>query len=355
MKVYLHTGAGKTGTSALQVALATLRPQLAAAGILYPAGFNGSDARAELGETTSGNAAILGGLVNAKQRRPGFDKPAVMAWLNACIAEAAGRDLLFSSEMMQFARADETAELCAFFAAAGYEVTVIHYVRHALDQAVAAYLQHLKHGMIGLIGSGEHEELPDRKSFLANEKTTYLLGLEPFAAVLPPERIIVRLYDKERADLVPGFLRLLRDTPFTVPPASNLINRSLTAAEQVVFFELSRLPDGVRPCRVIAGLTVNRPSSVPVVLSVTHEELADFTRRNQATVDAVNTRFLKGNGELLIKSERLLVGDIPPPPPDEVYAAFANCFVLIDTEIRTKLHEVRMADNAAKPRPPKAG
>ena len=344
MKVYLHTGAGKTGTSAIQVALAAMRPQLAAAGIVYPDGFNGSDAKAEHGQITSGNGGILGGLLNTNQRRPNFDKNAVMAWLRTCIDQAGGNDLLFSSELMQTPRDGGVAELCAFFDTAGYEVTVIFYVRHALDQAVAAYLQGSKRGMTvggdtggGETGGRETGNLSARASFLRREKTAYLAGLEPFAKILPPERIIVRLYDKERDDLVPGFLRLLRDTPFTVPAAASLINRSPTAAEHVMFEELSRVPDGARLCILVADLTVNQPSSVPVVASVTAAEFTEFSARNQTIVDEVNTRFLKGNGTLLIKSDKLVVGDIPPPPVEEVYVAFARTIALLDSHYRARL------------------
>ncbi|MBG9388183.1 hypothetical protein [Caenimonas aquaedulcis] len=348
MKVYLHTGAGKTGTSAIQAALAMLRPSLAAAGILYPAGFNDSDEGAARGEVSQGNGAAMGGLVNANKRHARYDMPAVMGWLNGCIAEAAGRDLLFSSEAMQFARAAEMTELCNFFASAGYEVTVIHYVRHALDQAVATFLQHLKRGQIG---NGPREKLRDRKTFFERERTAYLVSLEQFAQVLPAERIIVRLYDTERTDLIPGFLRLLREKPFDVPLPVGVINRSPTAAEQVVFQELSRLPDGPRLCRLVDRLTLNRPPGGPAVTSVTEQEFAAFASRNQPIVDAVNKHFLKGHGELLIKSDRIQVGDTVPPSPEEVYAAFANSFALLEADIRAKLRAERRAAAAKIRRP----
>ena len=344
MKVYLHTGAGKTGTSAIQVALARLRPQLAAAGILYPAGFKGSGDKAEQAAVSSGNAFVLGGLVNANKRRPGHDTAAVMAWLADCVRAAAGRDLLFSSEAMQSPRAPEAAELCAFFTGAGYEVTVIHYVRHALDQAIAGYQQNLKRG---LIGSGEREKLQDRNAFLYHEKTAYLAHLDIFAKILPPERLIVRLYDQERSDLVAGFLRLLRPTPFVLPKAANIINRSPTAAEEIVFAELSRQPDGKRLCRTVAELALNGPASGRADQAVTEAEFADFVARNQPIVDAVNSLYLKGNGELLIKSDRIVVGTVPPPAPAEVYAAFAKYFALFHTGMRNRQREGRKGAKAA--------
>ena len=174
MKVTLHTGAGKTGTSAIQVALAALRPQLAKAGIHYPQGFGNTGERADRGEVSSGNAVAIGWLLDPIERKDGFDRAAILAWLQAAIAEAAGRDLLFSSEMMQRPDPLEAADLCRLFAATGHDVHIIYYLRHALDQSLAAYLQALKRGQIAQRSLGTLEAFIDTQA-----RCPYLDALTP--------------------------------------------------------------------------------------------------------------------------------------------------------------------------------
>ena len=331
MRVFLHTGAGKTGTSAIQVALAKLRPALAEANLCYPTGFANSDARAGQGKISSGNAAMLGPWLNPNHRRPTYDKSAIDRWLQACIAEAAGRDLLFSSEMMQFPRPEQAAELCAVFAAAGYQPTIVFYVRHALDQAVATYLQHLKRGFVGM---PHRESISSMGDFLRLHRCTFLASIMPFAKILPPEQIVVRLYEDEAAALVPRFLRLVTGRDIAVPAMPRIVNRSPTLTEQEVFAALGRLSNGPHLCQLASDLILNREAAKEP-LRVSPADLAAFTARNQHVVDEINARFLGGTAKLRIRSDKIEIGDVPRPDSDRVYAAFAESFSLLAAELRT--------------------
>ena len=345
MKVTLHTGAGKTGTSAIQVALSALRPQLAQAGIHYPQGFGNTGLRADRGEISSGNAVALGWLLDPLERKASFDRPAILIWLDAAIAEAAGRDLLFSSEIMQRPDPDEAADLCRRFAAAGYQTHIIYYVRHALDQSRAAYLQALKRGQIAQRGLGSLED------FIGNDaKCSYLDALTPYLGLLPPGHITVRLYDAERADLVPGFLRLLSDTQFPLAAPERILNRSPTMAEQAVFNVLATLDDGQRLCRVASDLLLRAPLEEAPEEPVSAAAYAGFAARNQPIVDAFNARFLPDGPQLLLASDRITSGTAAAPEPAEVYATFAHCLTLLAAEHATRLAQLR-ADLRAKRRP----
>lgn len=337
LRVFLHTGAGKTGTSAIQVALAQRRPALANANLVYPAGFAKSDERASQGKISSGNAASLGPWLNPNHRRQGYDKPAVSAWLHACMDEAGSRDLLLSSELMQFPRPEEAAELCALFAARGFQPTIIFYVRHALDQAIATYLQHLKRGFVGM---PRREQVNSMSDFLHLHRCTYLASLSPFAKVLPPEQIVVRLYDDEAPALVQHFLGLVGAPGLAPPAAARTINRSPGPAEQIVFQELGRLPNGPQLCQIASDLMLNRamPSQTQ---RVSPEDIAAFTARNQQVVDEVNRRFLREHGTLRIKSDRIEVGDVAATAPEQVYSVFAESFALL-------------AADRGQPRPPQS-
>ncbi len=349
-KVTLHTGAGKTGTSAIQVALAALRPQLAQAGIHYPRGFGVTDLRAERGEISSGNAVALGWLLDPIERKDGFNLAAILAWLYTAIAEAAGRDLLFSSEIMQRPDPLEAAELCRLFAAVGYDVHIIYYVRHALDQSLTAYLQALKRGQIAQRGLGSLEAFIGTKA-----RCPYLDALTPYLELLPPGRITVRLYDAERADLVSGFLRLLSDTQFTLAAPDHILNRSPTAAEQAVFNVLAAMDDGQRLCRVASDLLLRTPLEEVPEHSVSAVAYAGFAARNQPIVDAVNARFLPDGPRLLLASDRIIRGTASAAATAEVYATFARCLALLTADRAVRIGTLRKELNAARranPRPP---
>ncbi|MCX7384491.1 MAG: hypothetical protein NT133_24440 [Alphaproteobacteria bacterium] len=331
MRVFLHTGFIKTGSSAIQVAMAALRDQLAANGVLYPKGFEGTGNDAERGRISSGNAMALAPLLNGgKSPRP-FNKADILAWLRRSIAEADGRDLLFSSEMMRLVQPEAVAELCKFFTEQGCTPVVIMYVRHMLDQALATYMQVLKMGTV----TADPEDInANRTAFLNQYVCSYHRELEPFARVLPPEQIIVRLYDKERENLVRGFLGLLSEHEFKYETPRQVVNRSPTEAEQVVFATLGRLPNGRVLCRDISNVALNRPTARSSSLVVSQEDFNRFAARHQPIADLINRQYLKGNGELLLKSDKVSIGEVPKVPPGEVYTAFADLISMLANMVR---------------------
>lgn len=328
-RAFLHIGFGKTGTSVIQAALEALRPQLAAAGICYPVGFGGTGERAARGKAASGNAVALGWLVSPGDRRPGYDEAAVLAWLADAIAGAGGRDLLFSSEFLQLPAPALAAALCRRLADAGYDVHVLCHVRHALDQAIATYLQALKRGMLAEKG------LANLDGFIRDTAACpYLAGLDAYAAALPPGRLMVALYEAERDELVARFLARLTPHALAIPPvATQVMNRSPDAAEQAVFRALARHPDGRRLCVLAADLLLDRPGAGDEGPTVSPEALAAYTARNRHVVEQVNLRYLS-DGRLRIASDRVRIGTPPPPDPDAALAAFADCFAALVAQRR---------------------
>jgi|GEM_PF-7097976 len=332
MRVFLHTGAMKTGTTAIQSALAAMRGPLAEAGIHYPLPY-GRDKAAKV-DVVGGNGAGLGLILNPRLLgRAEAERPQVIEWVRACIAEAGGRDLLFSSESMRRAKAQPARKLCELFAAAGYQVTVIFYVRHLVDHAISLYLQALKLGEQregGKLGSLTQSE------FLRDYASGFVRSLEPFASILPRDQIVVRLYDQERHDLVGGFLRLLTDRSLVAPRADKVTNRSPSAAEQVVFQHLAARPDGPRLCRMVARLLLHRDGPPPAPMSISEADFVTFSQANQPVVDAINERFLPASSRLAMKSDKVIFAEMPAPSTEEVMAVFARCLALIDEEGRGK-------------------
>jgi hypothetical protein len=228
MEVWLHVGTGKTGTSAVQVALARHRPALAAAGLHYPLGMD-DDAVALRGGTTSGNAKRLGWLGAPRLRPPGFDAEAVERWLDAALAEAGERPVLFSSEALQAPVPEAFAPVLARLRAGGRRVRVLYLVRHALDHAVASYAQGLKVGdppdpSADLAAHLERHEVPFQRQ-LANWE--WILG--------GAGDIDCLLYDSERQGegLARNLLRRIRPAFAAALPADaapEAVNRTPPAS-----------------------------------------------------------------------------------------------------------------------------
>ncbi|MBY0330143.1 MAG: hypothetical protein K2X49_05675 [Acetobacteraceae bacterium] len=327
MKVFFHIGAGKTGTSAIQVALAKSRGALAEAGLHYPELPAGGDDRAARGEISSGNARLLAWFCNRNLAARDASLDGAQRWIADSIAAARGRDLVFSSEAMQSARPDETREMLGLFQEAGYVPEVIFYVRHLLDHAVAEYLQHVKMGFATL---AVRDRVDSLASFLPHYRCRYLRSLRPFADVLPREAVHVRLYDAERPRLVPNFFALIGAPP---PPAADaqggVVNRSPTPEEVSLFETVARQPDGTRLCRALSDLLLNSPARSDLPFTVAEEDFERFAARNQAAVAEVNAAWLPGPDKLLMRSDRIRVGTPAPPPVEQVAARFGDMMATV--------------------------
>ncbi len=348
VKVFLHVGAGKTGTSAIQVALAQNRAVLAEAGILYPRTPDGTVDRAARGEISSGNAGPLGWFCNRQLRARGVTEEQVRDWLQACIREAAGRDLLFSSEAMQGARPEDTAELLRIFRDAGYAPRVIFYVRHILDHATSGYLEHLKWGFSKLPPSFDVRTMND---FIAHYRCRFRQTAEVFAGLVAPGDLIVRLYEAERDRLVPNFFALLSDR---VVPASQgtpqVINRSPAPDEVPVFEAVARLPDGPRLCRLLTETILNAPARTRSRLVVDRDAHDAFAARNQPIADQINARFLAGPDRLHVMSDRIILG---APPTPEGPAVFATAIEVLAAAMR-RVDAMKQPRQAPRPGGPTA-
>ncbi|MFM9939746.1 MAG: hypothetical protein ACKVP7_09640 [Hyphomicrobiaceae bacterium] len=331
MRVVFHIGAGKTGTSAIQVALAQNRHVLAAAGVHFPEMPDGVDDRAARGAISSGNARALAWLCNPKLPGRGFTREGVLRWVEQCIAGAQGRHLLFSSEAMQSCQPDETREMLHLFQQAGYTPEVVFYVRHALDHAIAEYLQHVKMGFATLASRDSVDSLD---SFLLQHRCRFLRSLNAFSATLPKDAIHVRLYDAERTSLVPGFLSILGlALPLVGAASGPVVNRSPTPDELPLLEALARQHDGTRLCRALSDLMLNAPAASDKPFTIAPDVFERFSRHNQSVVDEINSNWLGSLDKLLIMSPRLRIGTPEPIPLDQASRHFAGITALVLREL----------------------
>ncbi len=118
MKVIIHIGVHKTGTSALQAFLARNAPLLSGRGVYY---------RPTIPEWPNHNPMTVG-------FKPGYSSgPGLLAQQ---LAEADGKTLLISSEML----CEPDTDIEAFLAClSGHDVRTIAYIRHPCDIVISAF------------------------------------------------------------------------------------------------------------------------------------------------------------------------------------------------------------------------
>lgn len=133
----IHTGLHKTGTSAVQARLAASAGALAAAGILYPAAGRSKGAEASPAHHRIA-ATILNGAADAAGER-------ALQGLAAEIAHTPHRALVISSELVSSSLLKrEPFRVPAYFAALGYRVKLLTYLRQQGDFLVSRYVQRVK-------------------------------------------------------------------------------------------------------------------------------------------------------------------------------------------------------------------
>lgn len=130
-KIYLHIGAGKTGSSALQVWLNQNTRQLREEGVYYPT-FDTIIEDDYL--ITSGNGVYL--LDNIKKNNLKKFFKSIKSHLN--------EDILFSSEALQILNEDELGMLNDFLKKNNYKIEIIIYVRNLYEMQYSSYKQLVK-------------------------------------------------------------------------------------------------------------------------------------------------------------------------------------------------------------------
>jgi hypothetical protein len=327
VEVFIHVGGGKTGTSAIQAAFAAHRDALLAAGLAYPAGPEQSDRAAVRGEVTSGNGRELAWLVSPASRPAWFSAAETEARIDQGLAWAAGRLVLFSSESLQGLGPAEIEALAALFRRRGAAIRILYYARHLLDQAVARFCQRAK---VGRLATGRAEERT-LDGWISHYDSPTHLHLGNFADVLGHDRVVCRLFDHERQDLIGSVLEAVapgKGLAGVLAPAARdkVVNRSPTPIELDLLIALHAEPDARLLCRAVADALFNQPPAVAAALHVGAAAHAAFAARNAAGIDVVNRRFLPPATPLRLDSGRVPIG--PPPPRSEAGTAAALAAVV---------------------------
>lgn len=299
--IFLHIGAGKTGTSFLQAQLALQHQALLSSNIYYPT-WERLLRRVKDGKVTSGNIEQLMPwlLPNhpsvISQGKTGDDWiTQSIQWLKTTIRTAEGRDILLSGEALQHAKPEKISRFVRESQEHGYETRVIFYVRHALDHALSDYREHVQRGFRDGYNC---KELRTVNGWLINRLVPFGRTVSNYSHVLPDSKINVRSYDADKQDLWSRFLGYLGTTPTkTMKGSMNVtINRSLTILEtQFLVSAASVLNQG--QMRAIGMKLISRPpfavkGGLPKSFMISEATLEQFKERNRDAIDVINNRWL---------------------------------------------------------------
>lgn len=316
----IHIGFDKTGTSAIQKYLAeNSAPILRQTGFLYP----------KVGRLGSEHIPIAHLAGFGFQDSLGPDDRAGAPQIERYLRREASESLVISSEHFCYGAGPERfSRLHDLFG--GYEVKIIVYVR-----SVAGWLRSLYGEMVKWGFSGSFADCIE-----ANRERMDIAGfLDLWAAQFGAENLIVRLYDKERADLIPSFLRLLGPAAAMRPAHGGIVNPSLGPLDVAILRQANlRLGhrDGQEAHRLYKfywRLKQQRPPAWP--LRIGGEGRYEFTSGQCNDIlrlsDAFVRRYLPCPAEREFFRERTCQ-DLAQPPQPEVPPAETErgCQWLID-------------------------
>lgn len=196
--LFLHIGLPKTGTSALQVFLASNVEALSRNNIMYPW------ARAVVANEqriTSGNGVLFAKTAFTAEE----DGKVTLQQLTQVMSE--GRSVLLSSEFFADWQRDRITKLHELASRSGFQTKVIVYLREQSDYIIAAYFQMLKRrpGVIDKDGDGLREFV--ERTLGRNLFLDFDALLQMWASVVGRENITVRA--RLTNDLMRDFLRAL--------------------------------------------------------------------------------------------------------------------------------------------------
>jgi len=333
-RAYLHVGAGKTGTSALQAELPRFRDRLLNHGVYYPEDITQSEVQAKLGQVSSGNALTLARLSNRNlPRATNWRSDEAIVWLEGCLSKAAQNeyDLLFSNEQLQFADPDQFSNLLKYFAEFDFEVKVIFYLRTAIDYSISAYLQRLK---IGSFPTGKRMDLCE---YLRNDKVPFGRTIKSYEASVGASNIDVRNYDLFRKNLVPSFIAQFIPDLVDYKPQTILVNRSLTSLEKSAFEALSSLPKGNHYCRILGAELVKLPPSGDHASPCFVDELTlgQYVTNNQPIIDRINSLYLSNETKVHVSSihqDALLRTNDTSFNEDELHSLYCHIIGILDAK-----------------------
>ena len=280
----LHLGMGKTGSSALQVALVRNRSLLASHGVSYPA--HESDPIASSGGVTSGNGMRLARFLVPWLRSPGEDaEQHLHDVLSALETETTSRNTLYSSEFLYHFEPVAMGELVRRCADVGVRVQAVVYVRDIAGHAYSEYAQRVKRALC--IGSFlDFISIDDVEGYDPALQTT----LDGLHQLLGRDGVRVLHYDSLRDRLASHFFECVLgvSTAAQFDSVDQMVNRTLTDAEIDLMRRLNRSLASQDAGKRASDALVGLPPLGALERWITQEEADVLRERFQGQVSWVN-------------------------------------------------------------------
>lgn len=281
--LFIHIGAHKTGTSALQSFLARNFEGLRQRGLLYPDSHTSS--LASVGRTTSGNGSALILQMRDEKHAKGT---AFRKQLEHHLKHSSDCRILLSSEMFwgnDFHLLPLVAELAR---RTGRDAVIIIYLRPQSEAILSAWAEWVKrHGFTGT----PTDYFKSWKSHFE-----YLPKLDQLENWFGRDQLVVRPYAREafkNGDLISDFLEIFGLDHFRdegEPPLA--VNISLSEPEIALFRSLNRLGVGTR---ALANLFDQVPAPAAGRTNLPDETLAKAISASYADSNAeISERYFRG-------------------------------------------------------------
>ncbi|WP_020400702.1 hypothetical protein [Kordiimonas gwangyangensis] len=184
MKIYLHIGTHKTGTTSIQHFAEDNIDLLAEHGIYWP--------RTRELKNTSRQHSLLWRMLQAGEEAKVAD---FVARAIARAQKEGAHSILFSGEGFCHASEAESASFMKLLD--GHDVEVIVYFRNVFDYARSAFTQNLKYA--------SRRPRPEILHRAIQRSLDYTAIIELWQKVVPGGAVEVRSYDEEKKELVPAF------------------------------------------------------------------------------------------------------------------------------------------------------
>ena len=298
--LFLHIGAGKTGTSYLQSQIVLQQEAIAAQGLWFPVSPQLRN-RVNRGLVTSGNTTHLLPFFCpdhpvVKKRQLSIHASNVQEWLEKISKEASGKNILLSSETLQHAKTTALKLFKDFCEALGYDVKIIYYVRHAIDHAISNYKQMIQTGNLKPCRRNCNDE-PNINYWLANRTIPYRATLTTISEHFSTNEIAVRSYDAERKTLLQSFMAHLEiELNGEVRTEQPIVNRSLTPSE-IRFLEeaasrgvtdedIAMLGDRILRCQAVKS-----GSNCPKHFRINPQVIESFSANHEEIVNDINHKW----------------------------------------------------------------
>jgi hypothetical protein len=246
-------GMGKTGSSALQVAFARSRDQLATHGINYPP--HSSDVAAANGQVVSGNGMGILEAVGPRKHDPAEALRSETELFEES-TKSGFHTTLYSSEFLYMFSPPHVESLQRRLLERGVRLQAVVYVRNMAGHAVSSYSQAVKRGLY----TGTFRDYIDRSS-AGPYRPVIRRKLKLLLDVLGEDHLQVLHYESVRDRLVPHFF----ETVLGVDPAelefevaTERINRSLTRDEISLMRYVNRSLKGKRQAHLIGDVVIDQ-------------------------------------------------------------------------------------------------